>query len=380
MEVLRGQRVVLRALRAQDAPDVAAACSDELTQRFLPHLPAPYTLEDAQWWIGQGAPAAIAAGGWTYAVADPDTDRIIGSAGMSRRRSGGEIGYWVAPWGRGRGVATEAARLLAARAFATGMPRLELRTDPENVASQRVALAAGFTREGVARGAGEHRDGSRQDLIVWARLATDPGEPTVRTIPDLPGRGPLRAPNDLGGELTDGVVSLRPVISVDADDLFALRAQPDAMLRSVPPQPPDPTDVARRCAVAASLWIAGTRADLTIRDAATGAFAGDIGLYHVDPITSQAMIGYALSPDYRGRGFATRAVNLLVGWAFDQLGLARVVAGTAPDNVASHRVLARAGFVREAYQRDRLPAADGGRSDDVQWVRLRRNARPDESA
>ena len=93
MDVLRGERVVLRPLRPEDAEDVAAACADGLIQRFLPHLPSPYTLADAHWWITEGAPATIAAGGWAYGLADPDTDRIIGGGGMSRRRtSGGEIG------------------------------------------------------------------------------------------------------------------------------------------------------------------------------------------------------------------------------------------------------------------------------------------------
>jgi RimJ/RimL family protein N-acetyltransferase len=291
---------------------------------------------------------------------------------MSRRRtSGGEIGYWVAPWARGRGIASEAARLLAAQAFAIGIPRLELRTDQENLASQRVALAAGFVREGLARGAGQGRDGSRYDQIVWARLATDSGEPTARAIPDLPGRTDLRSPADLGGELTDGVVTLRPLIADDADDLFALRALPESVLRSVPPDPPDRADVRLRCALAASGWLAGTRADLTIRDAATDAFAGDIGLYYQSPGTQQAMIGYGLSREYRGKGYTTRAVNLLVDWAFANLPLARIVAGTAPDNLPSHRVLARAGFVRESYERDRLPGVGGARVDDIQWVRFR---------
>jgi RimJ/RimL family protein N-acetyltransferase len=171
--------------------------------------------------------------------------------------------------------------------------------------------------------------------------------------------------------LTDGVVTLRPLIADDTDDLFALRSLPESVLRSVPPDPPDLEDLRRRCALSGSQWLAGRRADLTIRDAATDAFAGDIGLYYHDAGTQQAMIGYGLAREYRGRGFTTRAVNLLVDWAFANLPLARIIAGTAPDNVASHRVLARAGFVREAYQRDRLPGAADTRVDDIQWVRLR---------
>lgn len=372
LPTLHGQRVVLRSLRLDDVPEVAAACDDPLTQRFLHQLPSPYTADDARWWITEGAPAAIAAGGWTYGIADPATDRVIGAVGVTRRGSDraerdktGEIGYWVAPGARNGGVATEATRLLAEHAFANGTVRLVLRTELENVGSQRVALAAGFAREGVARGAGASRDGSRHDLVVWSRLASDSGEPTPRAIPDLP-----------GGELTDGVVTLRPVTEQDAEDTYALRALPECVQRSVPPTVPERGEVRRRCAHAQAAWLAGARAELTIRDAATGAFAGDIGVYAIEPVTGQAMIGYSLGREWRGRGYATRAVTLLTDWAFAHLGVYRVIAGTAPDNRASHRVLARAGFVREAYQRSRVPGPNGTRVDDIQWVKLTNATRP----
>jgi RimJ/RimL family protein N-acetyltransferase len=78
-----------------------------------------------------------------------------------------------------------------------------------------------------------------------------------------------------------------------------------------------------------------------------------------------AMIGYSVLPEWRGRGYATRALRLISRWAFTEAGIARLTAGTHPDNKASQRVLERAGFRREGLARDRLPAADGGRIDDV---------------
>jgi RimJ/RimL family protein N-acetyltransferase len=86
--------------------------------------------------------------------------------------------------------------------------------------------------------------------------------------------------------------------------------------------------------------------------------------------TQQAMIGYSLDPRWRGRGYTTRAVNLVAEWAFANIGIVRLIAGTAPDNIASQRVLERAGFEREGYHRARLPGPNGTRIDDIQWVRL----------
>jgi RimJ/RimL family protein N-acetyltransferase len=306
MDVLRGETVVLRQFRPDDAPDVAAGCDDPLTQRFLPLLPSPYTLDDAQWWIAEGSRVAFESGGFNVALADPATDRLVGGGGVrAQGHGGGMIGYWVAPWARGRGIASEATRLMTNRAFAQGYERLVLRTEPENTASQRVALAAGYHRESVERSGGSSRGGGRHDLIVWSRLSTDPDEPTHRVLPDLP-----------GGELTDGVVTLRPLTESTRPTptrcgicrtWWRRRYRPASgnWTRSAPSVP------ARR----RDGW-PGQRADFTIRDATDGRYAGEIGLYYWEPSTQQAMIGYSLMPEFRGRGFTTRAVRLLVRLGF----------------------------------------------------------------
>lgn len=55
----------------------------------------------------------------------------------------GHIGYSVVPWKRRRGYATEALRQLLPLARAEGLPYVEITTDADNVASQRVVLANG---------------------------------------------------------------------------------------------------------------------------------------------------------------------------------------------------------------------------------------------
>jgi RimJ/RimL family protein N-acetyltransferase len=359
--VLNGGSVLLRPFRTGDADDVMVGCADPLTQRFLPLLPAPYTRQEALRWIQEGAPNAFAAGGAAYAMADPSSDRVLGGTGIGRvqETASGEIGYWVAPWARRRGVATAAARALSAHAFGHGFARLELRTDPVNAVSQRVAIAAGFTREGVQRAAGLHRDGSRYDLITWSRLATDPGTPTPRRLPDLP-----------GGQVTDGVVVLRPVEAADVPAAHELFSRPEVIATSVPPFAPTLEQVAARFATEEASWLAGDRAHCSIVDAASGGFTGDIGLFYVEPSTGQAMVGYNLLPAWRGLGYATRAARLIAAWAFDHVGVKRLIAGTSPENVGSQRVLERAGFRREGYQRSRLPGPGGTRVDDLLYALL----------
>jgi RimJ/RimL family protein N-acetyltransferase len=76
---------------------------------------------------------------------------------------------------RGRGYTTRALVLVARWALAQDdVARVQLRADPENVASCRVAEKAGFRREGVLRSFHwNSRLGRRQDYAVYSLL---PGE------------------------------------------------------------------------------------------------------------------------------------------------------------------------------------------------------------
>ncbi|MER5644088.1 GNAT family N-acetyltransferase [Streptosporangium sp. NPDC002524] len=356
--------VVLRPLDPADAETIARACADPEIVRFLPLVPVPYTRDDALQYMEQTR-RDWETGGAPFAIADAGTGEWLGNMSlMARPRGMTEIGYLVAPWARGRGVATAALSALTRWGFEHGVRRVELFADVENLASQRVALAAGFHREGVRRGAEEQRDGTRHDLVAFARLPGDSGERVRPLLPDFP-----------GGSLTDGVVRLRPLVAADTACYLALQNVPDVVRSSVPPEPPTYEEAEERCRTAGANRLAGTGLEAAILDAATGAFAGDIQFSGVIPPLAQAMTGYSVLPEFRGRGFAARAVDLLVGWAFEHTSLSRIIAGTSPGNIASHRVLERAGFTREALLHGLLPGPGGTRLDDLQWYRLRDDTR-----
>jgi RimJ/RimL family protein N-acetyltransferase len=74
------------------------------------------------------------------------------------------------PDGRGRGVGTQAQRLLVRYLFAhTPVVRLEADTETENIAEQRALEKSGFTREGVLRSA-VFRDGQWRDVVRYSVL------------------------------------------------------------------------------------------------------------------------------------------------------------------------------------------------------------------
>ena len=83
-----------------------------------------------------------------------------------------EIGYWLYPHARGRGIASRLARALAQHAFSLGVERVAAYVNVGNVASERVLERAGFTREGVVRSLPKP-DGRRVDKTLFSLL---PGE------------------------------------------------------------------------------------------------------------------------------------------------------------------------------------------------------------
>jgi RimJ/RimL family protein N-acetyltransferase len=169
--------VTLRRWRVEDAPDIARACDDPVTARWLP-VPSPYTLEDGIGYVEQ-----FTAPGWAdgrtadVAVTDAETGEVLGAVGIKlpmRSQGVGEVGYWTAPWARDRGVASRAARLIAGWGLSElGLSRVELLAEVGNDASQRVAEKAGFVREGVLRAARRDREGTPRDFVCFSRTAAD---------------------------------------------------------------------------------------------------------------------------------------------------------------------------------------------------------------
>lgn len=71
---------------------------------------------------------------------------------------------------------------------------------------------------------------------------------------------------------------------------------------------------------------------------------GSINLTQNRPNTGE--VGYWVGAEHKGHGYAKRATDLLVNYVFDSLGLQRLTAWVAPENISSVKTLEKAGFRR----------------------------------
>jgi RimJ/RimL family protein N-acetyltransferase len=181
-----GPAVTLRPFRDSDAERIQEACAESGMQHWLRSLPSPYTLDDAKQFLQDRREKHATGSGLSWAVADPATDVLLANVSLFDVRPGrdAEIGFWTHPAARGRGVMTEACRLVVRHAFVPeedgglGLRRLRATAADGNSASVRVILANGFTAVGREREAARLGDGTPVDLLVhdllepeWSGLA-----------------------------------------------------------------------------------------------------------------------------------------------------------------------------------------------------------------
>jgi RimJ/RimL family protein N-acetyltransferase len=164
--------VVLRKLRESDRAAVLTTMRDPEVQRWLnmPGDPRDADFDTLLRTIDLGFSSGDR---FDYAVAASGDDTPFGAVVASRRaRDNWELAYLAQEAGRGRGLMTRAVGLIAKWLFEQDVGRIELRTHPDNVASQRLAARCGFQREGVERKS-IWLHGRRVDAVVWSLLPED---------------------------------------------------------------------------------------------------------------------------------------------------------------------------------------------------------------
>jgi RimJ/RimL family protein N-acetyltransferase len=161
MELYDGD-LLLRPLELGDLKAVVEACGDPEIPRFTLLVPSPYTEEDGleflthveqQWREGTAERTfAITAGG-----------EFLGVVGIGLDT--GVLGYWLKREARGLGWTTRAVIAVVDWARREGVTEFSLTTHPDNIASQRVALKAGFHEIGSVDEPRGFRDGTTTAIL-----------------------------------------------------------------------------------------------------------------------------------------------------------------------------------------------------------------------
>jgi RimJ/RimL family protein N-acetyltransferase len=175
-----GDRVRMRDPRPEDAARMLEATSDPVSWHWLAEYGAPRSRQEVERSIrDHSLPAALGRGFW-WALGDPDTNVYLGQLnvfdvnGIDHLTA--ELGYWLHPDGRGRGLLREAIERAADLLFGAedaggfGLRRLRLNISEGNTASMRLAAATGFTECGRDHATSILADGSVVDTLRYERL------------------------------------------------------------------------------------------------------------------------------------------------------------------------------------------------------------------
>ncbi|MFZ9696929.1 MAG: GNAT family N-acetyltransferase [Ilumatobacteraceae bacterium] len=127
---------------------ITAACQDPEIQRWTV-VPRPYHRHHAVEFVATGGGEFRTRAVRT--VADLRPVGMISIHSFDPKSGTSDIGYWVAPWARRRGVARAAVKMLCAEIRAIPAARLvQARTAETNVASRRTVESCGFELKGIS--------------------------------------------------------------------------------------------------------------------------------------------------------------------------------------------------------------------------------------
>ncbi|MEU8897917.1 GNAT family N-acetyltransferase [Nocardia sp. NPDC048505] len=166
---------------AADIDTITACCQHPSIGAWVT-IPLPYLRAHAAAFLEDLVRPGWAGRSPTWALRPDKDGPVIGMIGLEALDpSAAEVGYWLVPDHRSRGLMTRALGLVCDYGFdaeTLGLQRITWRAFVGNHASAAVARRNGFRYEGMQR-LGSLQRGVRRDTWVAGRLVTDPGEPAA---------------------------------------------------------------------------------------------------------------------------------------------------------------------------------------------------------
>ena len=173
---LQTERLVLRALRPDDAPTIAQLAGHREIADTTLSIPHPYSVEKAQEWIATHAGPQNTTKQLVFGITTRADGQLIGTVGLREidiEHCHAEMGFWIGVGCWGNGYATEAAKAVIRYGFAElKLNRIYAHHMVRNPASGRVLEKIGMKREGLLRQR-VRKWGVFEDVVLMAILRAD---------------------------------------------------------------------------------------------------------------------------------------------------------------------------------------------------------------
>lgn len=147
-------------------------------------------------------------------------------------------------------------------------------------------------------------------------------------------------------------LSLCEIVPEDVTDLFRYRSDPEVMKYIGRPLAIEIADAAKLIEVLRTNAAENNAITWAITLKGENVLRGTIGYWRIVKEHHRAEIGYLLDPALQGKGIMQEAVEEVLRYGFEEMGLHSVEAVINPDNLASARLLERNAFVKEAHFRE----------------------------
>lgn len=183
------ERLVLRCWNPRDAPLLKDAVDSSLEnlRAWMPWAhEEPTSVEEKAELLRRFRGRFDLGQDFVYGIFDADETEVVGGTGLHPRVGDDalEIGYWIRDSRVGNGYATEAAAALTRVAFEVcGVERMEIRVDPENVASLAVPRRLAYAEEATLRRRLPGADGAAADVTVFSLFAEELAESPSAGVP-----------------------------------------------------------------------------------------------------------------------------------------------------------------------------------------------------
>jgi ribosomal-protein-alanine N-acetyltransferase len=175
---------------------------------------------------------------------------------------------------------------------------------------------------------------------------------------------PVEQPTLSSSELT-----LRPLREEDIDPIFRACQDPTIPAFTRVPSPYDremAEEFVRGCDISYR-----SHQGIVFAMEKSGIFAGTIGLHGIKLSDHCAEVGYWVEKSHRGSGLCTAATKMLLDFTLNVMEFRRIEGMADYNNLASQRVMERAGMVREALLRNRVTKPNGDQIDMVLFSKVK---------